>query len=364
MYKICIYKTNINTSFNTCIDNAMNYCLDFHNVLIRPKITTLKSRSEVNLCRTFTFPFSKQTWTGIPIIAANMDTTGTFEVYDVLSKHKALTAMTKFYTYDDYLAAIKERGELDPDYFMVSTGITQRDMKELDRILELTDCNWICVDVANGYMTQFVNVCAQLRDKYPKKTIVAGNVATHEAVERLILDANVDVVKCGIGSGAACITRLKAGVGVPQLSVSMNCSQEAHKHNAFIVSDGGITCPGDMSKAFGAGADFVMCGGIFAGHDENPGELIDDNGTLYKLFYGMSSEHAMTKHFGSMNKYRSSEGRVVRVKYRGPLEDTLLDYLGGVRSACTYTNSYNLTDLMKNVEFINVSQQLNTSLLR
>jgi GMP reductase len=340
------------------------YSLDFHNVLIRPQFTSLSSRSQVNLIRTFTFPHSTKTWSGIPMIAANMDTTGTFEVYDVLSKHKMLTALSKFYTYDDYVDAIDKRESLDPDYFMVSSGITDNDIERLDKIMDLTDCNWICLDVANGYMSKFVDACAHIREKYPDKIIVAGNVATHEAVNRLIHDGKVDIVKCGIGSGAACITRLKAGVGVPQLSVAMNCSHEAHEHKGYIVSDGGITCPGDASKAFGAGADFVMCGGVFSGHDENPGELIEVDGMKYKLFYGMSSEHAMQKHFGGMNKYRSSEGRVIRVPYKGPLENTVLDYLGGLRSACTYTNSYNLTDLANNVEFIEVSQQLNTSLIR
>lgn len=341
----------------------MNYELDFTNVLIRPTITSVTSRRNVDLCRLFTFPFSKRKWEGIPIIAANMDTTGTFEVYDILSKYKALTALSKFYTYQDYKDAIQKRGNLNPDYFMVLTGISEGDIVELDRIMKLTDCNWICIDVANGYMTKFAEVCKKIRNKYPNKIIVAGNVATKEGVKQLIEIGNVDIVKCGIGSGAACITRLKAGVGVPQLSVALNCSEESHKYNAYIVSDGGITCPGDMAKAFGAGSDFVMCGGVFSGHDENPGDIVDIDGTNYKLFYGMSSEHAMKKHFGKMEKYRSSEGRVIRVKYKGSLEETLLDYLGGVRSACTYTNSNNLEELSKNVEFLYVTQQVNTSLL-
>ena len=337
--------------------------LDFHNVLIRPKRTTICSRSEVDLEREFTFAHSTQKWKGVPIIAANMDTTGTFEVYNVLSKHKMITCFNKFYTTQDY-QTMKSKHGLNPDYFMISTGINEQNMCNLHDIVQITNAKWICVDVANGYMTQVVTFCEKLRVCFPDKIIVAGNVATREMGEELIINGKVDGVKIGIGPGSACLTRLKTGVGVPQLSAIIDCADAAHGCGGFIIGDGGITCPGDMAKAFGGGADFVMCGGVFAGHDENPGELVEKNGEKFKLFYGMSSQHAMEKHYGKMEKYRSSEGREIKVKYKGPLENTILDYLGGIRSTCAYINAHKIKHMSKCVTFVVVSQQINTHLVK
>jgi GMP reductase len=336
--------------------------LDFHNVLIRPKRTVLSSRSEVDLERDFSFPHSSYSWKGIPIISANMDTTGTFEVYNTLRKHKVITALHKFYTIDSYVSAMESYG-LDPDYFMVSTGITDRDYENLNEIMSRIDAKWICIDVANGYMEKFVDYCKKVRSTYPDKIIVAGNVVSREMTEELIINGKVDVVKVGIGPGSVCTTRLKTGVGMPQLSAIIECADAAHGVGGYIIGDGGITCPGDMTKAFGGGADFVMCGGVFSGHDENPGDIIEDNGKKYKLFYGMSSEHAMNTHFGKMNKYRSSEGRILRVPYKGPIEKTVLDYLGGIRSCCTYINAKCIKNIPKCTTFVIVTQQLNTSLV-
>ena len=328
--------------------------LDFSDVLIRPKRSKLSSRSQVSLERTFKFPNSNQTWTGIPIIAANMDTVGTYEVYEVLSKHKILTAMHKFYTLEDY-----QEMDLDKEYFMVSTGIGENDLVNLQNILDNIDVKFICIDVANGYMDKLCEFCAKVRELYPNKVIIAGNVVTREITEDLILRGKVDIVKVGIGPGSACTTRLKTGVGMPQLSSIIECADAAHGVNGHIIGDGGITCPGDMSKAFGGGADFVMMGGQFAGHDENPGEMIEENGQKYKLFYGMSSDTAMNKRYGKMARYRSSEGRTIKVKYKGQLEATVLDYLGGVRSTCTYINAKNIKNISKCCTFMRVSRQLN-----
>ena len=329
--------------------------LDFNNVLIRPKRTVLNSRSNVDMEREFRFPHSKQVWKGVPVIAANMDTTGTFGVYDVLSKHKMITSLHKFYGIDDF-----KNKELNPDYFMVSTGINFDKIEELKNIVSITKAKWLCIDVANGYMKKMVDFCRLIRDVFPNLIIVAGNVATREMVEELIINGKVDVVKIGIGPGSACLTRMKTGVGVPQLSAIIECADAAHGLGGFIIGDGGITCPGDMSKAYGGGADFVMMGGQFAGHDENPGEVVEENGKKMKLFYGMSSEHAMNKHYGQMAKYRSSEGREIKIPYKGPLENTILDYLGGVRSTCTYINAKCIKHIPKCTTFILASQQLNT----
>jgi GMP reductase len=333
--------------------------LDFNNVLIRPKRTTISSRSQVNLERTFSFPNTSTTWTGVPIISANMDTTGTFEVYDVLSKFKMITCFNKFYTQKDFIDRMAEN-PLDPDYFMLSCGIGEWNIDTLVEKIEITKAKWICVDVANGYMRDVVTFCSKLRKVFPDQIIVAGNVATREMVEELILNGKVDVVKCGIGPGSACLTRRKTGVGVPQLSTIIECADGAHGCGGMIIGDGGITCPGDLAKAFGGGADFVMIGGQFAGHDENPGEVKEVDGKKYKLFYGMSSEHAMKKHYGSMAEYRSSEGRLIKVPYKGSLEVTVKDYLGGLRSACAYINAHKIKHMPKCTTFLLVNQQLNT----
>ena len=337
--------------------------LDFSNVLIRPKRSTINSRSEVSLDRTFKFKYSPLDWTGIPIISANMDTTGTFRVHETLKKYKIVTALHKFYGPDDYLQHNIDGG-LDPDYFMVSTGIGEGSIEHLQKIQEVVDFKWICIDIANGYIKNLVDFCKEVRKYFPKKRIVAGNVVTREMVEELILEGQVDISKIGIGPGAACTTRLKTGVGMPQLSAIIECSDAAHGVKGLIIGDGGITCPGDMSKAFGGGADFVMVGSAFAGHDENPGDIrTESDGTQYKSFHGMSSKKAMESHYGKMAEYRSSEGRELLMKYKGPLDNTVKDYLGGLRSTCTYINSPTMKEMAKCTTFIQVSQQLNSSLI-
>ena len=338
--------------------------LDFNDVLIRPKRSNMSSRSEVNIERTFNFPNSKQTWTGVPIIAANMDTVGTYTIYKELSKHHILTALHKFYTLDDYIKMSNSDDGLDKEYFMVSTGINEKDYNRLRQILDNIEVKFICIDVANGYMARLCEFCKKVREEYPDKVIVAGNVVTREITEDLILRGGVDIVKVGIGPGSACITRTQTGVGMPQLSAIMECSDAAHGVNGHIIGDGGVTCPGDMAKGFCGGADFIMMGGQFAGHEENPGELIAEKQgkeiKMYKIFYGMSSVTAMEKHYGKMDKYRSSEGRTVKIPYKGKIVNTVLNYLGGIRSTCTYINSKNIKNMNKCCTFVRVNRQLNT----
>ncbi len=330
--------------------------LDFTDVLIRPKRSTLNSRSQVSLEREFKFKYSSISWKGIPIIAANMDTTGTYEVYNVLKKHQIITALHKFYTPDDY----RKWQDIDTNYFMVSTGIGENALQYLQEIQTIVDFQWICIDVANGYIADLVTFCRRVRETFPDKIIVAGNVVSREMVEELLLNGKVDIVKVGIGPGSACTTRLKTGIGMPQLSAVIECADAAHGMDGHIISDGGITCPGDMAKAFGGGADFVMVGGQFAGHDENPGEVTYENGKQFKTFYGMSSTTAMNTHYGKVASYRSSEGRTLKIPYKGPLDHTVLDYLGGIRSTCTYINAKTIKQIPKCCTFMRVNRQLNT----
>jgi GMP reductase len=333
--------------------------LDFKDVLIRPKRSTLKSRSQVSLERTIRMKHSGKELTCVPIIAANMDTVGTFEMAIALSKFKLLTAVHKHYTVDQWKGFMAANGALAP-YIAVSSGISEDDFKKLETILsECKMVEMICLDVANGYSEHFVAFVRKVRAAYPKHTIIAGNVVTGEMVEELIL-SGADVVKVGIGPGSVCTTRKKTGVGYPQLSAVMECADAAHGLGGWIVSDGGCAVPGDLAKAFGGGADFVMLGGMLAGHDESGGTVIDGkDGKKSVEFYGMSSATAMNKHSGSVAEYRASEGKTVTVPYRGKVETTLLDILGGIRSACTYVGASVLKDLAKRTTFIRVTQQLN-----
>jgi len=332
--------------------------LDFKDVLIRPKRSTLKSRSQVSLLRTIRMKHSGKEFTCVPIIAANMDTVGTFEMALALAKHKILTAVHKHYP----IAAWKEFVTKNPDvlpYVAVSSGISDDDFNKLQEIIKECKVDTICLDVANGYSEYFVAFVRKVRATFPQHTIIAGNVVTGEMVEELIL-SGADVVKVGIGPGSVCTTRKKTGVGYPQLSAVMECADAAHGLGGWIVSDGGCAVPGDLAKAFGGGADFVMLGGMFAGHDESGGRVIEGkDGKKCVEFYGMSSATAMTKHSGAVAEYRASEGKTVTVPYRGPVEATVLDILGGIRSACTYVGASVLKDLAKRTTFIRVTQQTN-----
>lgn len=329
--------------------------LDFSDVLIRPKRSELASRSEVSLLRTFKFKHSPLTWSGVPIIVSNMDTTGTISMAISLQKYKIITCLHKYYTASE----IPESSILDKNYYAVSTGIGEKDLANLDEIMTVMDPKFICIDVANGYSAKFLEVCKSVRQKYPTKIIIAGNVVTREMVEELIINGGVDIVKCGIGSGSVCTTRLQTGVGYPQLSAVLECSDAAHGVNGQIISDGGVQVPGDIGKAFGAGADFVMCGSMFAGHFESGGDLINENGQDYKIFYGMSSRNAMDKYSGGVAKYRSAEGKCVKLKYRGHISKTIDNILGGLRSTMTYIGAKQTKHIAKCTSFIRVNNQVN-----
>lgn len=329
--------------------------LDFSDVLILPKRNQYSSRSEVTLERTFKFKYSPYSWTGVPIMVSNMDTTGTIQMAKEMEKHKVLTCLHKYYTCEDILKA-----NLNKEYYAISSGINNNDLIKLDKIIEVIDPKFICIDVANGYMTKMVDTCKIIRDKYPNKIIIAGNVCTSEGVLDLVINGKVDIVKVGIGSGSCCTTRKQTGIGMPQLSAVMECADTAHGMDAHIISDGGLQVIGDFSKAYGSGADFVMSGSMFAGHYESGGNLIEENGKLYKIFYGMSSETAMNIYNGGVAKYKSSEGKTVKIEDRGPVENTILDIMGGIRSTMTYIGAKNIKNIPKCVTFIKVNRQLNT----
>lgn len=325
--------------------------LDFKDVLIRPKRSTLGSRKDVELKRYFRFKHSRDEYDGIPIMAANMDGVGTIKMAQALQEHDLFTCLIKSYNRD-----IENFDEfrVNRDNYAVSTGTSDEDFRNLNTIITGMGAQFICIDVANGYSEHFGDFVEEVRNRWPHKTIIAGNVVTGDMTQELIL-RGADIVKVGIGPGSVCTTRIQTGVGYPQLSAIIECADAAHGLGGHIIADGGCTCPGDVAKAFGAGADFVMLGGMFAGHDEGGGELRDDK----VLFYGMSSDTAMERHNGGMAEYRSSEGRTVEIPYRGPVRNTVLNILGGLRSACTYVGAQELKHLSKCTTFVRTNRQVN-----
>ncbi|MEC3874121.1 GMP reductase [Chryseobacterium salviniae] len=333
--------------------------LGFKDVMFRPKRSTLKSRSEVDLEREFTFRHTQKKWSGVPVIAANMDTVGTFEMAVELAKDKIITAIHKHYTPEEWTLFLDSQPDSIYQYIALSTGTGKQDEEKIRNILEKhPKIEFLCIDVANGYSEHFVEFVKKARANFPEKIIIAGNVVTGEMVEELLL-VGADIIKVGIGPGSVCTTRVKTGVGYPQLSAIIECADAAHGLKGHIIADGGCKVPGDVAKAFGGGADFVMLGGMFAGHDESGGEIVEENGKKYRLFYGMSSKTAMDRHSGGVAEYRASEGKTVKVPYKGAVSETVKDILGGVRSTCTYVGASTLKELSKRTTFIRVQEQEN-----
>ena len=333
--------------------------LDYSDVLFRPKRSTMGSRSEVDLKRTYTFRNSKQTYTGVPIMAANMDGVGTFGMSLALAKQGLFTCLAKSNQPVDifeWLNTSPYKNDL-VQHVAISTGITDVDNERVESTLKLSrSIKYVCIDVANGYSEKFIDYVARFRERFPNITIIAGNVVTPDVTEELILNG-ADIVKVGIGPGSVCTTRIQTGVGYPQLSAVIECADAAHGLGGHIIADGGCTCPGDVAKAFGAGADFVMLGGLLAGCDEGGG--IVEDGKI--KFYGMSSTAAQDKH-GGRKDYRASDGRVVEIPYRGAVAPIVQDILGGIRSTCTYVGAHSLKELSKRTTFIQVNngKQFNT----
>jgi GMP reductase len=366
------------------IDNDTK--LDYKDVLIRPKRSTLSSRKEVDLQRQFCFrnyrpaDASADTmhYQGVPIMASNMDGVGTFVMADKLADLGLFTCLVKHYPLEQLVAFFNEPNTQRSSHVAYSMGISQQDFAKFEQFYQQVGNNlqYVCVDVANGYSERFSEYIKQLRDGFPNIVIIAGNVVTGEMTEELLL-SGADIIKVGIGPGSVCTTRIQTGVGYPQLSALIECADAAHGLGGHIIADGGCTCPGDVAKAFAGGADFVMLGGMLAGHDEGGGDVINhyyqtnqvtqSDGAWepvieerkFVQFYGMSSEAANTRHFGGLKEYRSSEGREVLVPYRGPVAVTVQDLLGGVRSTCTYAGANSLKQLSKCTTFVRVGMQFN-----
>jgi GMP reductase len=337
--------------------------LDYKDVLICPKRSTLTSRKDVDLVRTFKFKHSKKELDSIPVVAANMDGVGTFEMARSLLKSKMRVALHKHYSKEELVEFFNDIGE-NSKYIFYTIGLNDDDLEKLDEVhksLKKGNIQNICIDVANGYTERFLDYVREVRKRYPDKVIMAGNVVTGEMTEQLVI-CGADIVKVGIGPGSVCLTRKMAGVGYPQLSAVIECADAAHGLGGMICADGGVEVPGDIAKAIGGGADFVMIGSLFAGHEESGMKIIEKDEKKFIPYYGSSSEEAMKKHHGGMLEYRASEGKSVLLPYKGPVEKTIQDILGGLRSACTYIGATKIKDMTKRTTFIRVNRQLNMSL--
>ena len=327
--------------------------LDFSDVLLKPKRSTLSSRKDVELERDFSF------WRGIPIMASNMDGVGTFSMARSLQEYNMITVIKKHYTFRQWKIAMSEG--LSLSNIAVSTGTNAiwdnhaRDYITAKAVLkEWPDVKFICIDVANGYQQNFVDFVSRVREELPDKIIIAGNVITGEMTEQLII-SGANIVKCGIGPGSVCTTRTMTGVGVPQLSGIIECADAAHGLGGHIIADGGCVVPGDVAKAFGAGADFVMLGGMLAFHDESEMKLMNGK---YE-FYGMSSNRAKDIHGARKDGYKDSEGKVVKLESKGSVNNTIEEMLGGLRGTCAYIGAKRIKDMPKCATFVMVNNQYN-----
>lgn len=341
--------------------------LDYSDVLLKPKRSTLTSRKEVDINREFTFYHSKKKWIGVPIMTANMASCGTFEMAKFLSKKKIITTLHKYYTTQDYITFFKEYN--NPDYIAYTTGIREEDIKKLNEMIKndlINNFSFICIDVPNGYLEVFIEHIKKIRKLCPNHIIIAGNVVSNEMTEEIILNG-ADIVKVGIGPGSACTTRKMTGVGYPQLSAVIECADAAHGLSneqgcGLIIADGGLNNPGDISKAFCGGADFIMSGSQFSGFEQSGGDMITIDGKEYKEYFGSSSNKAMCEYYGKKEKHRASEGRYMLIPFKGDLEDSLQDIFGSLRSTGTYIGAKKIKEFSKRATFIRVNRQLNTNL--
>jgi GMP reductase len=341
--------------------------LDYSDVLLRPKRSTLTSRKEVELEREFKFYHSPKTWKGVPIMTANMATCGTFEMANVLAPFKIMTTFHKYYKIEDYQKFFEHFN--NPDYIVYTLGIRDEDIEQLKRMIAadlMKHFSFVCIDVPNGYLERFLEAIKLVRSLVPDHIIIAGNVVTNEMTEEIIL-AGADIVKVGIGPGSACTTRRMTGVGYPQLSAVIECADAAHgianeQGYGLIIADGGQQHPSCVAKAFCGGADFNMMGSMFSGYDESAGDLVEKDGKKYKEYFGSSSNKALQEFYGKKEDHRASEGRYVLMPYKGPIANFLQDLFGALRSSGTYIGARTLKEFSKRATFIRVNKQLTTYL--
>jgi len=327
------------------IENSIE--LNYDDVLILPKRSSIQSRKDIQLTRTFRMPHTGQHFICLPIFAANMSVVGTLRMASELMKQLACCCLHKFYeptVLIDFFTSHRSNKSIHSFYTL---GVRNNDLEKLQYVASKIPIKRICIDAANGYTQFFVNRVKTIRKLFPNCILIAGNVCTSEMVQELILEG-ADIVKIGIGPGSLCTTRTMTGIGRPQLSAVIDCADAAHGLGGFIMADGGCKTPADIAKAFGAGADFVMLGGMLAGTDECGG-LHTNKGLQV---YGMSSREAQEQYYGGVKDYCAPEGRCSIVPFKGPVANVIKEIKGGLRSACAYVGAKSLKDLSKCTTFV------------
>lgn len=336
--------------------------LDFEDVSIVPQRTTLESRNEVVLERNFKFYHSPRIWHGIPIVCSNMVPLTSWAMAKKLSEYKLVTALHKYYSVNELTNIISDVGV---DYSWVSIGKSQNDIEKIKLVKSnLGVSPNIVIDVPNGYMESFVKFCSQVRDLFPESIICGGNVTTPEICEELIIHGKLDICKIQIGPGSQCETRKMTGIGYGTFSCVQECSHATHGLRAgksrlgLVMSDGGCKTPGDICKAICGGSDWTMIGGLLAGTEECDGEWsYDESGQKDALtFYGMSSHYAQEKHGVGKKDYRASEGKISKIKYKGPVADVVQEILGGIRSCGAYIGAKYLKNYSKCAKFVKITR--------
>jgi len=332
----------------------MNRHLSYDDVLLRPQYSDIESRSEIDVSS----DLGKGVLLRVPVIASPMDTVSESTMASAMAEGGGAAIVHRYNTIDEQckhitMATIRE-GSPMPNLVGAAIGVSG-DYLERARAVYEAGANFLCVDVAHGHHRMMKESLSQLRAIFGEKIhLMAGNVATLTGINDLA-DWGADSVRCNIGGGSICSTRIQTGHGLPGLQTILDCAQT--DRDVKIIADGGIKNSGDIVKAIAAGADAVMVGSLLAGSMESPGELLYEDGCRWKVYRGMASKEAQLKWRGT---YSSLEGVSSRVPYRGPVADILDELDRGIRSGFSYSGARNLKNFQAKAEFV---QQTNSGLV-
>ena len=319
----------------------------FDDVLLKPKYSIMGSRRNTNVSTTLNSRLSLR----LPIVSANMDTVTGPEMARTIAGLGGLAILHRFCSVEDnvnyFLDAVRD-SSVDRKLVGVSIGISRDEATERAKALANAGATTFCIDIAHGAQSKAVSQYRWLRESYPDAFIIVGNFGTAESIRDFKVQCgnttHPDVFKIGIGPGAACETRVKTGVGVPQLYAVWECAQEH-----AVIADGGCRTPGDVCKALAAGAQAVMMGSMLAGTRESPGQVTHrEDGRKYKRYAGSAAG-------GYAEGWKTSEGAEFYIPYKGSVIPIVRDIEGGLRSSMTYLNAGTLKEYTENAEFIRVS---------
>lgn len=320
----------------------------FNDVLIEPQFSTIESRSQVSL-------HSKGL--DLPILTANMDTVTESQMSNAMSECGGAGVLHRFMTIDQNVRMFKDTlNSKTPAW--VSVGVSNHEFERASALIKAGAQN-VVIDVAHGAQMQVANFASRLLELSEHFNLVVGNFAGNQSIVDFIQHVKHDPnrpigIKIGIGPGAMCTTRVKTGVGVPQLSAIQDAAKLKEDLNVWLIADGGLKTPGDIAKALGAGADMVMVGGMVAGTHETPGELVYINQNTFKKYRGSASKESYEAQ-NKTGKHRTAEGESTLVPYKGSVSAVMEDIEGGLRSSFTYVGAKNIQEFHKRVKFQMVS---------